>query len=77
MQDTGKGIPTGEIGRVFQPFYQVDGSSTRDVGGTGLGLAIVRRFVEMHGGRIWLESAPGTGSTFHFTIPQAPQAVLA
>ena len=77
VQDTGKGIPTGEIGRVFQPFYQVDGSSTRDVGGTGLGLAIVRRFVEMHGGRIWLESAPGTGSTFHFTIPQAPQAVLA
>lgn len=74
VQDTGKGIPTDEIGRVFQPFYQVDGSSTRDAGGTGLGLAIVRRFVEMHGGRIWLESAPGTGSTFHFTIPQAPVA---
>ena len=74
VRDTGQGIPSGERERVFEPFYQVDGSSTREAEGTGLGLAIVRRFVEMHGGRIWLSSEPGQGSTFQFTIPSMQPA---
>ena len=69
VADTGNGIPADETEKVFEPFYQIDASTTRQTEGTGLGLAIVRRFVEMHGGRIWLESQPGQGSTFAFTVP--------
>ncbi|MFH1570063.1 MAG: two-component regulator propeller domain-containing protein [Gemmatimonadota bacterium] len=69
VTDTGPGIPPREQERIFEPFYQVDASASRQTEGTGLGLAIVRRFVEMHGGRVWLRSAPGQGSTFQFTIP--------
>ena len=67
--DTGIGIPADQLGKIWQRFYQVDGSSRRRFGGTGLGLAIVQRLVEAHGGRVWAESELGRGSTFYFTIP--------
>ncbi len=67
VKDTGIGIPLSERQMIFEPFYQVDGSSTRKYGGTGLGLAISTQLVKMMGGRLWVESEPGAGSTFHFT----------
>ena len=69
VADTGAGIPQADHQKIFEEFQQVDSSSTRAKGGTGLGLAIAKRIVEMHGGRIWLESEPGKGSTFFFSIP--------
>jgi signal transduction histidine kinase len=75
--DTGVGIPGDKLDRVFDRFYQVDGSATRRFGGAGLGLAIARRIVEAHGGRIWVESEVGQGSAFRFTLPktQAPRQI--
>jgi signal transduction histidine kinase len=70
VADTGLGIAPEDRERVFGEFQQVDSSSTRKKGGTGLGLAIARRIVELHGGRIWVESTLGEGSTFYFTVPQ-------
>jgi len=69
VSDTGIGIPADQLDEVFAQFRQVDTTTTRDFGGTGLGLSITKKFVEMHGGRIWVESELGKGSTFYFTIP--------
>jgi two-component system, sensor histidine kinase and response regulator len=68
VRDTGIGIPADQFQRVFQAFEQVDASMTRRFGGTGLGLAISSRLVDLMGGRIWVESELGKGTTFHFTI---------
>jgi signal transduction histidine kinase len=69
VTDTGIGIPADQIDHVFAEFQQADATVSREYGGTGLGLSITKRFVEMHGGRIWVESELGKGSTFIFTIP--------
>lgn len=68
VRDTGIGVPEDRMDRLFQSFSQVDASTTRRYGGTGLGLAISKRLSEMMGGRMWVESELGKGSTFHFTI---------
>ncbi len=74
VRDTGIGIPADRLGRLFQNFAQVDASTTRRYGGTGLGLAISKRLAELHGGKMWVESEPGRGSIFHFTIIVRPAA---
>jgi GAF domain-containing protein len=67
--DTGPGIPADQRTRIFEQFHQVDSSNTKAKGGTGLGLAITKQIVEMHGGRIWVESTLGKGSTFQMELP--------
>ena len=69
VADTGPGIGAEDRERIFDAFQQVDSSITRQKGGTGLGLSIAKRIIEMHGGRLWVESEPGKGSTFYFTLP--------
>ena len=69
VSDTGIGIPKEELENVFAEFRQVDATVTREFGGTGLGLSITKKFVEMHGGRIWVESEIGKGCTFFFAVP--------
>ena len=69
VADTGPGIPESEHTRIFEEFHQVDSSNTKKKGGTGLGLAIAKRIVELHGGRISVESEPGKGSTFRIDLP--------
>src|SRR5215471_2128767 len=69
IRDTGPGISAADQANLFQEFQQADNAITRKKGGTGLGLAISKRIIEMHGGRIWVESQPGQGSTFAFTLP--------
>jgi signal transduction histidine kinase len=74
VADTGTGISAADQQRIFEEFQQVDSSSTRKKGGTGLGLSISKRIIELHGGRIWVESELGRGSVFHFTLPVRPDA---
>ena len=69
VSDTGPGIALGDQQKIFEEFQQVDDSTTKTKGGTGLGLAIAKRIIEMHGGRIWVESTAGQGSIFWFTVP--------
>jgi signal transduction histidine kinase len=69
VADTGPGISEADQQIIFKEFQQADGSSTREKGGSGLGLSIVKKIVKMHGGRIWVESDVGKGSTFRFTLP--------
>ena len=69
VSDTGIGIPQADQPRIFERFYRVDAARSREVGGTGLGLSIAKHLVEVHGGRIWVESSVGQGSQFHFTVP--------
>ena len=69
VADTGIGIPADQIDSIFEEFRQADATVSRDFGGTGLGLSITRKLVELHGGQIWVESLPGKGSTFFFSIP--------
>jgi len=72
IEDQGIGIPADKLERVFDRFYQVDGSTTRRHGGTGLGLAIVKQIIETHGGKIGVRSQEKVGSCFYFTIPKVP-----
>lgn len=70
VKDQGRGIPADKLESIFERFHQVDASDSRKKGGTGLGLAICRSIVQQHGGRIWVESTLGEGSTFYFTLPE-------
>jgi PAS domain S-box-containing protein len=75
VTDTGVGIPPDEIGHVFERFRRVRSGAAQSIPGTGLGLTIVKQIVEMHGGKIWVESAVGHGSAFHFTLPLAAENI--
>ena len=72
--DTGTGIAASDLKRIFEPFTQVDNSIRRRHGGSGLGLTISKRFIELHGGHMWVESQVGVGSTFYFSLPIVPPA---
>ena len=74
VSDSGIGIEPGEIKNIFKPYYRVE-SRQKKLQGLGLGLSIVRTYVKLHGGRIWVESEYGKGTTFLFTIPQPPLKV--
>ena len=80
VQDSGVGIPSDQLEKIFQSFYQVDNSSTREFGGAGLGLAIVKSYVEGHGGAVRVQSELGQGSRFEVVLPvqpPPPRAVIA
>jgi two-component system phosphate regulon sensor histidine kinase PhoR len=72
VRDNGIGIPKEDLPRVFERFYRVDKGRSKELGGTGLGLSIVKHLVQAHGGRVWVESQLGEGSTFYFTLPASP-----
>ncbi len=77
VRDSGIGIAKEKQARIFEPFFQVDSSSTREYGGTGLGLTLVKSFVEAHGGRVWVDSELGQGSAFTVTLPALAEDVNA
>ena len=77
VRDTGIGISPVAQARIFEPFFQVDQSSTREYGGTGLGLSLAKSYVEAHGGAIWVHSQPGEGSTFTLSLPAVPEDLVA
>jgi signal transduction histidine kinase len=74
VSDSGIGISRDQVSKIFEPFFQVDSSSTRAFGGTGLGLTLAKAYVEAHGGRIWVDTTPGQGSTFTATFPVRTEA---
>jgi signal transduction histidine kinase/DNA-binding response OmpR family regulator len=76
VRDEGVGIARSQHAVIFEEFRQVDGSARREFGGTGLGLALVKKFVELQGGKVWVESEPGKGSTFTFTMPVRSRAAV-
>jgi two-component system phosphate regulon sensor histidine kinase PhoR len=69
VADNGPGIPSEARERIFERFYRIDKARSREAGGTGLGLAIVKHIVQSHGGKVWVESGPGQGAQFYFTLP--------
>lgn len=74
VQDDGPGIPREAQERIFERFFRLDKARSREAGGTGLGLSIVKHIVQAHGGKVWVESAAGSGSRFLFTLPKTPSA---
>jgi two-component system phosphate regulon sensor histidine kinase PhoR len=70
VEDNGIGIPKEDLSRIFERFYRVDKGRSKELGGTGLGLSIVKHLIQAHGGRVWVESQMGKGSTFYFTLPK-------
>jgi two-component system phosphate regulon sensor histidine kinase PhoR len=75
IKDNGIGIPKEDIPRIFERFYRVDKGRSQELGGTGLGLSIVKHLVQAHGGRVWVESQPGKGSAFFFTVPKRSKTI--
>jgi len=75
VSDSGIGIGLHEVAKIFEPFFQVDSSSTRAFGGTGLGLTLAKAYVEAHGGKIWVDTSPGQGSTFTVAFPHGGGSV--
>ncbi len=76
VEDTGIGIPAEKLEAIFKSFEQVDGNTAREYGGTGLGLSITKQLVELHNGKIWVESTPGEGTRFFFTLPMADRQMM-
>jgi two-component system, OmpR family, phosphate regulon sensor histidine kinase PhoR len=74
VRDTGPGIPSGELDRIFERFYRVDKARSRDKGGTGLGLSIVKHILQLHDGHVTVESVMGEGSRFRFELPRVARA---
>jgi two-component system phosphate regulon sensor histidine kinase PhoR len=72
VEDNGIGIPKEDLSRIFERFYRVDKGRSKELGGTGLGLSIVKHLVQAHGGKVWVESQLGKGSTFYFILPGRP-----